>query len=152
MGKHPGKAGLYAIFSTQSNDFALGQPILEAIYSLSHPNFTSYLYLVAPINLVILNPVGFVFMEIGKQQQQNNANTSKMTLIFNVIKGVCTNPIIFMTVLGIVGNFIFGGKLPEVIDGFLKSLGGAFSASALFLLGLNMVGSSVKKRRVSIVK
>ena len=26
------KAGLYAIFTTQSNDFALGYPILMAIY------------------------------------------------------------------------------------------------------------------------
>ena len=51
IGRRSGKAGLYAIFATQSNDFALGNPILEAIYSVSHPDFQSYLYLVAPISL-----------------------------------------------------------------------------------------------------
>ena len=56
--KNAAKAGLYAIFTTQSNDFALGTPILEAIYGVKHPDFPSYLYLFAPISLVILNPIG----------------------------------------------------------------------------------------------
>ena len=51
-----------------------------------------------------------------------------------------------MTVLGIVGNFAFGGHLPEFIDGFLSSLGDAFSASALFLLGVNMVNNKSDKK------
>ena len=54
------KAGLYAIFATQSNDFALGSPIVEAVYGKTHPNYVGYLYLMAPISLVILNPIGFV--------------------------------------------------------------------------------------------
>ena len=88
IGRRPGRAGLFAIFSTQSNDFALGNPILQAIYSLSHPDFQSYLYLLAPISLVILNPIGFVFMEIGKQQEQaagTNLNNSKWVLVKSVI-------------------------------------------------------------------
>ena len=97
IGRRPGRAGLFAIFSTQSNDFALGNPILQAIYSLSHPDFQSYLYLLAPISLVILNPIGFVFMEIGKQQEQaagTNLNNSKWVLVKSVIKGICTNAVI----------------------------------------------------------
>ena len=102
IGRRPGRAGLFAIFSTQSNDFALGNPILQAIYSLSHPDFQSYLYLLAPISLVILNPIGFVFMEIGKQQEQaagTNINNSKWVLVKSVIKGICTN--------AVIGKFIF---------------------------------------------
>ena len=100
--------------------------------------------------LVILNPIGFVFMEIGKQQDQagTNGSNSKWGLVANVIKGVCTNPIIVMTVLGIIGNFAFGGKLPDFIGGFLGSLGDAFSASALFLLGVNMVQNDCNKNQV----
>jgi len=148
--RRPGRAGLFAIFATQSNDFALGNPILEAIYSLSHPDFQSYLYLLAPISLVILNPIGFVFMEIGKQQDQvtgSNLNNSKLILVRNVAKGICTNAVIVMTFLGIIGNFAFSGHLPEFIDGFLNSLGDAFSASALFLLGVNMVCNNVNKNQ-----
>ena len=142
------RAGLYAIFATQSNDFALGSPIVEAVYAKTHPNYVAYLYLMAPISLVILNPIGFVLMEIGRQQ--GNDNTSKWNRIKSVVKGVVTNPIIFMTVLGVIGNFIFQGKLPAVIDGFLTSLGNAFSACALFLLGLKMVSKSQTKFNVSL--
>ena len=53
-----------------------------------------------------------------------------------------------MTFLGIIGNFAFSGHLPEVIDGFLNSLGDAFSASALFLLGVNMVCNNCNKNQV----
>jgi predicted permease len=132
-----GKAGLYAIFTTQSNDFALGYPILKAVYGLTHPDYPAYLYLLAPISLVILNPIGFIFMEIG--HQESNPDRSRWKTVKGVAKGVATNPIIFMTVLGVIGNFVFKGTLPDFIDGFLASLGAAFSASALFLLGLRMV-------------
>ncbi len=131
------KAGLFAIFATQSNDFALGYPILQAVYGHSHPDYPSYLYLLAPVSLVILNPIGFVFLEIGKQE--GDESTSKWKTLANVSKGVATNPIIFMTVLGVIGNFVLQGHLPAFADGFLTNLGNAFSASALFLLGLRMV-------------
>ena len=130
------RAGLYAIFATQSNDFALGSPIVDAVYGKTHPNYVGYLYLMAPISLVILNPVGFVLMELGKHQENE---ITKWKKVKNVVKGVSTNPIIFMTVLGVIGNFIFKGELPNIMDGFLTSLGNAFSACALFLLGLKMV-------------
>ena len=65
-GHNIGKAGLYAIFVTQSNDFALGYPILNALYGQTHPEYPSYLYLLAPISLAILNPIGCIFMEIDK--------------------------------------------------------------------------------------
>jgi predicted permease len=56
-----------------------------------------------------------------------------------VIRGVFTNPILLLTVAGIIGSFTFGGQLPEIASTFLKTLGSAFSATALFLLGLRMV-------------
>ena len=58
------RAGLYAIFATQSNDFALGSPIVDAVYGKTHPNYVGYLYLMAPISLVILNPIGTTLKRI----------------------------------------------------------------------------------------
>ncbi|KAM6398584.1 lysosomal cholesterol signaling protein isoform 3-T3 [Pluvialis apricaria] len=66
------KAGLFPIFATQSNDFALGYPI------------------------------------------------------------------------GIASNFILGQKIPEYLENFLDGLGSSFSGSALFYLGLTMVGQTKK--------
>ncbi|OAD54808.1 hypothetical protein WN48_06007 [Eufriesea mexicana] len=102
---NPGCAALFAIFTTQSNDFAIGYPMIHALYGKTHPEYTAYLYLMAPISLAILNPIGFVLLEIGKPA--------------------------LATVLDVFGN--------------------AFSASALFLLGLMMVGKVHKLKGIALV-
>ncbi|XP_050702655.1 LOW QUALITY PROTEIN: integral membrane protein GPR155-like [Eriocheir sinensis] len=149
-----GRAGLFAIFCTQSNDFALGYPIIAALYGKTHPDFASYLYLVAPISLVFLNPLGFILMEIGKRRrkmEQDGGGGNGMgveggkkengcRLALHIGKDVLLNPIVLMTTLGILGNFVFSHTLPNILEGILKVLGQAFSATALFLLGLRMVG------------
>ena len=57
------KAAIRGMFTTLSNDFALGVPIFNALF---RPEFTSYIYLVAPITLVLLNPIAFVIIEMNK--------------------------------------------------------------------------------------
>ena len=68
-GQPIGASGLYGIFVTQSNDFALGLPILNALFATSHPEYIDYLFLLAPISLAILNPIGLVLMEISNRKQ-----------------------------------------------------------------------------------
>lgn len=163
-------AGLFAIFCTQSNDFAVGYPIISSLYSQSHPSYSKYLYVLAPIQLVILNPVGFFMMEIQKQdnlldphqRRQSIASILSVTsvtsttsiessmnqpsadrskgIIIPVLKGILSNPIIVMTFVGIGWNLAFTSHIPPLIDRALEVLSLSFSASALFLLGLNMVG------------
>ena len=60
-------AGVFAIFVSQSNDFAMGLPILEALFGHTHPTFPGLLYVISPISLIILNPIGIVLMEYGRQ-------------------------------------------------------------------------------------
>ncbi|KAK7068809.1 hypothetical protein SK128_020429, partial [Halocaridina rubra] len=157
-----GRAGLFAIFCTQSNDFALGYPIVAALYGKTHPEFPSYLYLVAPISLVLLNPIGFVLMEVGKRRKKNEEDCegfssgsgtgdSGCRTVLYILRDVLLNPIVLMTALGIVGNFIFDHKLPNILEGVLKVLGQAFSASALFMLGLRMVGKVQTLRGAGLV-
>ncbi|XP_022903985.2 lysosomal cholesterol signaling protein [Onthophagus taurus] len=166
-----GRAGIFAIFCTQSNDFAIGYPIVVALYSLSHPEYASYLYLMAPISLAILNPIGFVLMEIHKRRNygelspvsinsESNGETGlllsvenrkKFKLTVSVMKSIFLNPIILMTLLGIIGNLMFKHKVPVYLSEILKALGSAFSASALFLLGLRMVGKVHKLRGATLV-
>jgi hypothetical protein len=94
-------------------------------------------------------------MEISKQKELENreieANGVKghhyekpkmLIVIKRVVLGVLLNPIIIMTALGICGNLVFSHCVPTVLEGILKVLGSAFSASALFSLGLTMVGSA----------
>ena len=106
------------------------------------PEIPKYLYLLAPISLVILNPIGLILMEVGKVKSSNdrsfeqeevieerfvqsslsNNQTSTFHRAFQIenrtlktclqiMKGVVTNPLIFMTVLGVIcGTFIFPGQ------------------------------------------
>ena len=186
------KSGLLAIFCTQSNDFALGYPIVKALYEKTHPQYPSYLYLMAPISLVILNPIAFLFMELGKRRAEmvasiqsidsngssesgssvSNSKTKKTraSLCVNILVKVLFNPVVLMTTLGIIGNFVFHESLPPILGGILnvrwsiflsffasfnqlslQVFGNAFSAAALFLLGLRMVGQMHQLRGANLV-
>ena len=130
------QGAMWAMFCTQTNDFALGLPLLQAVLGESHP-FVSYLYLVAPISLVILNPIGFIILEASRvsEGQANLCNS-----VGRVVKGLLINPILVMTLLGVLTNFLFSGQPPRTLELLLTKLGAAFSAVAPFTLGLGMVG------------
>ncbi|XP_015437374.1 PREDICTED: integral membrane protein GPR155 [Dufourea novaeangliae] len=146
---NPGCAALFAIFTTQSNDFAIGYPMIDALYGKTHPEYAAYLYLMAPISLAILNPVGFVLLEIGKRRNENHRSYKNM--VCSIMKGIALNPVLFMTVLGIVGNLVFSHVIPCALATVLDVFGNAFSASALFLLGLMMVGKVHKLKGTALV-
>uniref|UniRef100_A0A1B6CSN7 DEP domain-containing protein n=1 Tax=Clastoptera arizonana TaxID=38151 RepID=A0A1B6CSN7_9HEMI len=137
----PGRSGLFAIFCTQSNDFAIGFPIVAAIYQKTHPEYISYIYLLAPVNLVILNPFAFVLMEFHKQKTllpgENDMTTVKM--IKSILQSIATNPVVFMTLFGMLANIVCNHTLPIVVSEILNVFGSAFIGTALFLLGLRMV-------------
>lgn len=122
---------------------------VNALYGKTHPEYAAYLYLMAPISLVILNPIGFVLLEIGKRRVEEH--TSCRDMVCSITKGVVLNPILLMTFLGIVGNFIFSHSVPHVLASILEVFGNAFSASALFLLGLMMVGKVHKLKGTALV-
>lgn len=105
---------------------------VSALYEKTHPEYALYLYLMAPISLAILNPVAFVLMEINKQQEQsqltnsiqvqgqvkNNLCTAK--LLKQIAKGNLYNPVLVMTILGIIGNVAFMHQLSVYIEGLLE--------------------------------
>jgi predicted permease len=136
--------GQYAIMSTQSNDFALILPIIDAVYKQSHPEYSRYVYLITPISLVILNPIGFVLIEIQKriddQRRHRGKSWNKFQLISIVFRNIIRNPIVICTLLGVIFNQLLHQHLPYFIECILTSVAQSFSATALFYLGLTMVG------------
>lgn len=157
-----GKAGILAIFCTQSNDFAIGFPIVDALYSKIHPEYSAYIYLMAPISLAILNPIGYVLMEITSLQNKNSEQSpvtspvrcpqtsdashrrkilrGKCLVVIHTMRSIFMNPILLMTLLGVMGRLVFTDGLPIFITSILRVLGNSFAGSALFLLGVRMVG------------
>ncbi|KAM3917480.1 lysosomal cholesterol signaling protein isoform 2-T2 [Leptodactylus fuscus] len=145
------KAGLFPIFATQSNDFALGYPIVDALYQSTYPRYLQYIYLVAPVSLMMLNPLGFVFCEIQKWRENPNTSQGKMKILGLALLRVFQNPIVFMVFIGIAFNFALGQKIPIYMENFLDGLASSFSGSALFYLGLTMVGQTGKLKKSSFV-
>ncbi|XP_075685601.1 lysosomal cholesterol signaling protein isoform X2 [Rhinoderma darwinii] len=145
------KAGLFPIFATQSNDFALGYPIVDALYKSTYPKYLQYIYLVAPVSLMMLNPLGFVFCEIQKWKDNPNTSQGKMKILGFALLRVFRNPIVFMVFIGIAFNFALGQKIPVYLENFLDGLASSFSGSALFYLGLTMVGQTSKLKKSSFV-
>lgn len=165
-----GKSGILAIFCTQSNDFAIGYPIVSALYEKIHPEYSAYIYLMSPISLAILNPIAYVMMEITNLQIRNKEQAlsptqspvrcpqdeapsrrkilrGKCLVIIHTLKSIFLNPILLMTLLGVVGSVVFRNGLPTFMSSILKTLGNSFAATALFLLGVRMVsdGGHVKR-------
>ena len=96
------------------------------------------MFLTAPISLAILNPIGFAFLEYQKandHQADDNNKISFKKIVWTTVKGVITNPLVFMIIFGIAFNFIFKQHLPSILEGFFGSLSSAFGATALFFLG-----------------
>ncbi|KAH0499894.1 Integral membrane protein GPR155 [Microtus ochrogaster] len=145
------KAGLFPIFATQSNDFALGYPIVEALYQTTYPEYLQYIYLVAPISLMMLNPIGFIFCEIQKSKDTQNASQNKVKIVGLGFLRVLQNPIVFMVFVGIAFNFILDKKIPVYMENFLDGLANSFSGSALFYLGLTMVGKIKQLKKSAFV-
>uniref|UniRef100_A0A8C7YD08 G protein-coupled receptor 155b n=1 Tax=Oryzias sinensis TaxID=183150 RepID=A0A8C7YD08_9TELE len=138
------KAGLYAIFATQSNDFALGYPIVDALYRSTYPEYLQYIYLVAPVSLMLLNPIGFALCEVQRWKQTLQPQRSRL-LILGVV--VLQNPIVFMVMVGIISHFALGQRIPAVLSEFIDGLANSFGGAALFYLGLTMVGQLRKLTR-----
>ena len=136
--------GQYAIITTQTNDFALMLPIIEAVYKQTHPEYSRYVYLIAPISLVILNPIGFFLIELQKhfdeQKKHRDRSLHIISLISKVAQSICRNPFVICTILGVLFNRIFHQQLPSLIDYILTPIAHSFTSTALFYLGLTMVG------------
>uniref|UniRef100_A0A673CX74 G protein-coupled receptor 155b n=1 Tax=Sphaeramia orbicularis TaxID=375764 RepID=A0A673CX74_9TELE len=141
------KAGLYAIFATQSNDFALGYPIVDALYRSTYPEYLQYIYLVAPVSLMLLNPIGFALCEVQRWRQATHPQHSTSSIVGVVILQVLKNPIVFMVIVGIISHFALGQQIPAVLSEFIDGLANSFGGAALFYLGLTMVGQLRKLTR-----
>lgn len=98
-----------------------------------------YVFLIAPISFIILNPIGFAMMEYGQSKRQGQSR-SALKIAWVVFRGVFSNPIVFMAIFGLAVNPIVNHKVPSIIEPLLQVLSRAFDGVALFYLGLSMVG------------
>lgn len=100
---------------------------------------------------MMLNPIGFIFCEIQKSKDTQNASQNKVKIVGLGFLRVLQNPIVFMVFVGIAFNFILDKKIPVYMENFLDGLANSFSGSALFYLGLTMVGKIKRLKKSAFV-
>lgn len=101
------------------------------------------------MSVALLNPIGFLLLEFRKSSYDKNPSNSKLRIVWKAVKGVLTNPLVFMVILGLIFNFILNGTKEYTgfnshhwfLSPFLSVIGNSFGSTALFYLGLNLVGS-----------
>ncbi len=146
VGRTAQNAGVRGMAAVCSNDFALGLPILQAMYP---PQLIQYIYLIAPVQFLLFNPLGLVLLETARDRRKRarggggGGQKGCALAALRVAGRVFINPLVIAAVIGVVLNISRSGAgLPKVVDNPLRLLGQAFTAAALLALGSGMVGSS----------
>lgn len=61
--------------------------LVKALYDRENPNYPSYVYLLAPISLAVLNPIAYVLLEIGKFNGETNPNNESKNINESPVHG-----------------------------------------------------------------
>ncbi|XP_061697073.1 lysosomal cholesterol signaling protein isoform X2 [Syngnathoides biaculeatus] len=123
---------------------------IKALYESTHPEYIQYIYLVAPVSLMVLNPIGFAFCEVQKWKDQRDHQQGKLLIVGQVVLHLLKNPIVFMVVIGIAAHFALH-QIPSFMEDFVDGLADSFGGAALFYLGLSMVGELKKLTRSTVM-
>jgi predicted permease len=135
--------GVFALFVTNSNDLAIGIPLVEAMYPISeNPNGPNvlYIYVFAVMQNILVAPIYFMLLEYGKAK----ATGQKGSIAWKIFRSLLRNPLVVMAMMGLIYNLTFGNTLPLTIDNIFKLAGNAFACGALFTTGMGSVGQSEK--------
>lgn len=58
---------------------------VDALYRSTYPEYLQYIYLVAPVSLMLLNPIGFALCEVQKWRQSGNSQHRTLGIMGVVI-------------------------------------------------------------------
>eukprot|EP01052_Picozoa_sp_SAG31_P026584 SAG31_NODE_2420_length_5727_cov_2.670576_4_plen_857_part_00 len=167
----PRKASLSALFAmvtVSSNDFALGLPIIDALYPEnivstgaaqksvgsddgSEIRMRDYVWLFAPITLLIINPISFAILELDAAVERRRRGSVAASdsgfasgclfITKQVLLPTLANPVVFCVAMGLAVN-LTGVALPKFVADSLDTVGASFSSISLFCLGMSMVTES----------
>jgi predicted permease len=150
-------SALFSMVTVSSNDYALGLPIIDALYPspvaaeqcphgetevVGEVEFRmrDYVWLFSPITLLVINPVCFAILEAeaaGASKNRRPPGTACCFIMKQVLLPTLTNPVVFCVAAGLVVNLL-GLGLPRFAADSLDTIGAAFSSISLFCLGMSM--------------
>ena len=120
---------------TYGNSVLLGIPLVFLTYGDAG---ILPLSLIIVFNALIIIPSATYFLELGR-----SGGTGLARLFWGPLKGLIRNPIIMAVLFGTLYGQV-AGPLPGPVDQFLKTLGNAAPAVALFALGASLAVYEVR--------
>eukprot|EP00466_Bigelowiella_natans_P013702 jgi/Bigna1/141572/aug1.63_g16280 len=150
----PGMIGIFGIFTTQSNvfnmcelfesiDIALGLPIITASFG---EEYGTYIFLLAPVQLLFLNLISLILMEttaqkkLARERMEIGVNENgSASIACIVLSKLIKSPIIMSCVIGLFVNVTVGSEnIPVFFGGIFRVLANTYAGCALFSLGLSI--------------
>ena len=58
---------------------------VDALYRSTYPEYLQYIYLVAPVSLMLLNPLGFALCEVQRWRQASGPQRSTLSVLGVVV-------------------------------------------------------------------
>mmetsp|Transcript_41877 Transcript_41877/g.135497 ORF Transcript_41877/g.135497 Transcript_41877/m.135497 type:complete len:793 (-) Transcript_41877:177-2555(-) len=158
-------ATVFATFVVSSNDFAIGFPVVQALYG-EQANMEIYIQGNALIGSLLFIPIVMILFTIGgaldkhdkaKTGLDEEAREGVLQLISNIALQVALNPVIIMTLLGLVVKALPLPIFEDADDGapieFVHPISDWLSlvASPFAMCALFITGTSLKSLRLALV-
>lgn len=174
-----GVGGLLAIATTQTNDFAFGLSVLQALDGLRGVDmYTAVVYMLVPVQLLCFTLPGMWLLAQGASSHGHGrhlkadedfavahddvhpasrgssaARAGGTVLVVSTARRalafLLASPLLLAVLVGLVTN-VCGGGLPRAVDEGLSTLGSSFAGTALFLVGYE--GARVFPRRANLAR
>jgi len=143
------RGGLLGIYATQSDDVALGIPVLSIIYG--DASF-SILYILSTLQALLINPTGYVMLSYAKAKgaaasaDDGKPGVALSAVVTKVVSDLLKNPLVLSVLCGLVYRPTLGPTLPWWLDTPLELLGRTF-APLVYLIGGSAIRISRPKPR-----
>eukprot|EP00913_Durusdinium_trenchii_P028943 g27137.t2 len=99
-------ATVFAFFAVASNDFAIGFPVIDALYE---KDMSIYITGNALVGSFVFIPLTMIAFAIGGAIRTGTGQ-SYCQIFTNILYDLATNPVIFMTCAGLLFKIIFGNS------------------------------------------
>jgi len=141
-------ASVFAFFAVASNDFAIGFPVIDALYGDVY-GMDVYIAGNAVVGSFVFVPLTMIAFAIGGALKGGDGDErpSNMMILKAILRDLFMNPVIIMTCAGLLFKVLLGHllneekgklKLPQPFSDMVELFTGPFAMLALFLTGTSL--------------
>lgn len=158
-------ATVFSFFAIASNDFAIGFPVIDALYG-PEENMGLYIAGNALVGSLVFVPIVMILFSVGGALQKQEVEEEQApkaggaSKCFLITLDVIRSPVIAMTLLGLLYKLFFSitlrrfgeaQKLPSPLSDLVDLVTSPFAMGALFLTGTSLRDSKVSRWPVFLV-